>query len=227
MTTNINQKCCTLIELLVVIGIIAVLSVVVLLTLNPAELLRQARDSTRISNRCALSSALSLYVSDVETSYNMGDGDFCYQDVDTNIAVGQTWGEGCDPDDWQNPFGLESRFAAGTVQDAPAAASLRNVNGTGWIPVNFTLISSGAPMNRLPVDPNPSLTKDRFYAYRAGVPLGSSAVCDAVGDTACTVFEINATMESTKFASGGGGNVEGTDGGDRADLFEVGTRLNL
>ena len=37
----------TLIELLVVIAIIAILAVVVILTLNPAQLLAQARDSTR------------------------------------------------------------------------------------------------------------------------------------------------------------------------------------
>ena len=55
----------TLIELLIVIGIIAVLAVVVLLTLNPAELLRQARDSNRVSDLASLNSALSYYLADV------------------------------------------------------------------------------------------------------------------------------------------------------------------
>ena len=40
----------TLIELLVVIAILAVLATAVVLVLNPAELLKQGRDSTRISD---------------------------------------------------------------------------------------------------------------------------------------------------------------------------------
>src|SRR5579863_4498952 len=63
-----SRKGFTLIELLVVIAIIAVLAVVVVLTLNPAELLRQARDSNRISDFATLKSALSLYAEDVNTS---------------------------------------------------------------------------------------------------------------------------------------------------------------
>ncbi len=40
----------TLVELLVVIAIIAILAVEVTLTLNPAQLLAQSRDATRISD---------------------------------------------------------------------------------------------------------------------------------------------------------------------------------
>src|SRR5580704_3649915 len=65
---NKNRKGFTLIELLVVIAIIAVLAVVVVLTLNPAELLRQARDSNRISDFATLKSAIGLYSEDVSTS---------------------------------------------------------------------------------------------------------------------------------------------------------------
>ncbi len=50
----------TLIELLVVIAIIAILSVVVVLSLNPAEMLRQSRDSNRVSDMDTLSHAISL-----------------------------------------------------------------------------------------------------------------------------------------------------------------------
>ena len=56
-----KQKGFTLIELLIVIAIIAILAVVVVLTLNPAELLRQARDSNRISDFATIKSALALY----------------------------------------------------------------------------------------------------------------------------------------------------------------------
>jgi len=44
----------TLIELLIVIAIIAILSIVVILVLNPAQLLKQSRDSNRVSLICRL-----------------------------------------------------------------------------------------------------------------------------------------------------------------------------
>ena len=49
----------TLLELLIVIGILAILAGVVVLVLNPAELLRQARDSQRISDLSTMRSAIS------------------------------------------------------------------------------------------------------------------------------------------------------------------------
>ena len=219
--TNTNQKGFTLIELLVVIGIIAVLSVVVLLTLNPAELLRQARDSTRISDLSALNSAINLYATDVTSSYSLGDGANCYVDVPTGTALSPS----CDADAGAT---YAPRFTAGTVTQV-AAADVRDVDATGWIPVNFNLISSGTPISRLPVDPSQSVAGNRFYAYRTAKPTG---VCTTGND--CTVFEVNANMESTKFsgagegfASAGGADVEGTDGGSQLFNFEVGTRLNL
>ncbi|MEK7094356.1 MAG: prepilin-type N-terminal cleavage/methylation domain-containing protein [Patescibacteria group bacterium] len=66
-----QQKGFTLIELLIVIAIIAVLSVVVVLTLNPAELLRRARDSTRISDMSSLNSALNNYRTDGGTDVRL------------------------------------------------------------------------------------------------------------------------------------------------------------
>ena len=71
MRNHKKQKGFTLIELLIVIAIIAILAVVVVLTLNPAELLRQARDSNRISDFATIKSALSLYAEDVVTTTPM------------------------------------------------------------------------------------------------------------------------------------------------------------
>jgi prepilin-type N-terminal cleavage/methylation domain-containing protein len=54
-----SRKAFTLIELLVVIAIIAILAVVVVLTLNPAEILKQSRDSNRVSDMDTLTHALA------------------------------------------------------------------------------------------------------------------------------------------------------------------------
>ncbi|HUY69785.1 MAG TPA: prepilin-type N-terminal cleavage/methylation domain-containing protein, partial [Candidatus Tyrphobacter sp.] len=53
----------TLIELLIVVGIIAILAAAVILVLNPAELLAQSRDGTRVEDLQALETGLGMYIS--------------------------------------------------------------------------------------------------------------------------------------------------------------------
>ena len=52
-------------ELLIVIGILAVLATTAVIVLNPVELLKQARDSQRLSDLDSVRSATSLYLADV------------------------------------------------------------------------------------------------------------------------------------------------------------------
>jgi len=52
----------TLVELLIVIGILAVLTAAVVVVLNPAQLLAQARDSQRMSDLEAVTSAVTFYL---------------------------------------------------------------------------------------------------------------------------------------------------------------------
>ncbi|MCX6788427.1 MAG: type II secretion system protein, partial [Candidatus Jorgensenbacteria bacterium] len=59
----------TLVELLIVIAILAILAVAVVLVLNPAQLLKQGRDSTRLSDMAALNSALALFNTDVANGF--------------------------------------------------------------------------------------------------------------------------------------------------------------
>ena len=134
-----NRSGFTLIELLVVIAIIAILSVVVILTLNPAELLRQARDSNRVSDMATLKSAISLFEADVATSsasalgvygnlYNSGNSVGSMALSSTYIGTGAlNWG-----------------YATSTVVTVSSTNTSRSINGTGWIPTNLSAISSGA-----------------------------------------------------------------------------------
>jgi len=190
----------TLIELLIVIGIIAILATVVILTLNPAELLKQARDSTRTSDFATLKSAISLFGADVATTSSAYGQSIksapatCY----VSITRGGTMSTG----------NCGGRFVnAVTVVASSTEENKRLVNGSGWIPINLNAISSGAPISAWPVDPVSPNAGSSSYAYAT----------DGSGG-----FEINGVLESTKFASS-----SSNDGGDRNDLYEAGTQPGL
>ena len=210
---NRNKKGFTLIELLVVIAIVAVLAVVVILTLNPAELLRQARDSNRVSDAATMKSAMALYLADVATPYigtNML-GDTANQTVvcfnSASTTASNTAGCG----------GVFSVTAFATASSGrPASTTLiRNINGTGWVPVDFTAISSKSPISNLPVDP--TNLSGNYYAYAAS---GTASI-------APTYKFVVKAMESSKYQFNGGSDAVSTDGGTATSSLEVGTNLNL
>jgi len=206
-----QKKGFTLIELLVVIAIIAILSVVVILTLNPAELLRQSRDSNRISDLSVTKSAIAFYLASVASPSLNGTSSAtsptCYVDASGYVAGG-------------NQDGTNTCVAwfFTNVSGAPQVASvtLANqtlVNGNGWIPINFNSISAGgSPLGALPHDP---VNNDgtHFYSY--------------IASTTGLVFKLDAHMESAKYSNGGSNDVVSTDGGNDNYSYEQGTNLQL
>jgi len=135
------KKGFTLLELLIVIGILAILASTVVLVINPAELLRKARDSQRMSDLSSLKSAIAYYVTDTATP------SICSDTYSYSYVVGTT---------------CAGRTTTSSVSQL--------TDGTGWIPINFDGLSGGSPIAVLPVDPNPTaLTpgsgKARYYAY--------------------------------------------------------------
>ena len=207
---NKSRKGFTLIELLVVIAIIAILAVVVVLTLNPAQLLAQARDSNRASDFATLKSAIGLYSADVSTTTwlngataTLGTSTIMVSEpsianLTTNLVTSTlagNWGF------WGGESVISSTVAAG--------ATARAINGTGWIPINFADISSGAPLVSLPVDPINS--GNNTYMF--------------VG--AQTTYKLATKMESAKYGFGGSNDVVSTDGGNSTSTYEQGTNLAL
>lgn len=190
----------TLLELIIVIAAVAILSVVVLLTLNPAEMLKQARDAQRISDLQTMKRALSLYITDVSSPTIAKSATTCY--TSTTSTINATCG------------GRHNTTSQGTSTDA----NLTKVDGTGWVGSNgttggpdLTKISAGAPISQWPKDPINNNTY--FYSY--------------VGSTTTNFFEFNADMESAKYSNGGAKDVESRDGGNNSAIFEAGTAKGL
>ena len=117
------KKGFTLLELLIVIGILAILTTIVTVVLNPAQLLAQARDSQRLADLNSLNSALGLFISSASTTTSFAATTTC-------TAAGT------------------SPFSEGCVTNNSTA-----VTGTGWVAVDFRDVPSGSPLSKLPIDP--------------------------------------------------------------------------
>ena len=168
------RKGFTLIELLVVIAVIAILSVVVVLTLNPAEMLRQARDATRLSDMEILAQAISYSRSDTAPP-GLGTSSTTYVSLLDALAT-TTAGSNC------SSLGLSSS-SNGYAYHCTGSAYSRSVNGNGWVPINFSTLSMGSPLTQLPLDPIDISSTNEFYQY--------------VTDGAA--WEVAATPESQKY----------------------------
>ena len=183
----------TLIELLVVIAIIAILTVVVVLTLNPAAMLQQGRDANRLSDMDTLARALNLFQADqavVSGSRSLGTSTVIYVSLPDPVAT-TTTGSNC------ATLGLPL-LPAGYSYHCAGPNFYRRTDGTGWIPVNFSTVTTGSPLGQLPADPTNALSSRLYYAYTTN---GSQ-------------YEVMAPMESTKYQASESSNyaISGSQG---------------
>ncbi len=217
----------TLLELLIVIAIIAILSVALVLVLNPAETLKKARDSQRISDLSTLKTAIGLYMTTVSPALLGG----------TANAICKA----APADSWVTTSGSKLSYSVlaaqltqttgidTTLAIAPSfSATPTLTDGTGWIPVNFGLIPGGSPISNLPLDPINLIAQSART-----VPTIPASTISAVSGAAlvyrygCAVtpltFEIDAQLESDAYALTD--DKRASDGGNNANLYEVGTSL--
>ena len=142
----------TLIELLIVIGILAILVAAVVVVLNPAQLLAQARDSKRQQDLSALNQALNtVYALDQTISF--GTTSTVYTSLPDSTTTCANWNLPSLPSGWK--------------YNCVPTSTLQNTNGTGWIPVN--LQSNGVvSLSSLPTDPVNSSSTGLYYTYVTG-----------------------------------------------------------
>ena len=158
-----SQESFTLIELLIVIGILAVLVSAVVVTLNPAQLLAQARDSKRQQDLSALNQALNtVYALDQTISF--GASSTVYTSLPDSSSTCGSWGLPSLPTGW-------------TYNCVPTS-TLQQTNGTGWIPVNFQ--SNGVvTLSSLPIDPVNASSSNLYYTYITGGSFKLSATMES------------------------------------------------
>ena len=191
----------SLIELLVVIAIVAVLAVAVVLVLNPAELIKQGRDATRISDLGTINSALSYYLS---TATN----------PDTSFGVS---GFIC-----RNTTNTSSTF---TAAGACTINATRGISGAGWVAVKLDDASGGSPLGSLPADPLG--TADFGYPY---LYAGNGSESAANANTFELNARLESTKYRPNMVTDGGNKPATAACVNYQDIdcwYEAGTKLDL
>jgi hypothetical protein len=98
--------------------------------------------------------------------------------------------------------------STGQTYQCAASSTNRNANGTGWIPVNFSKITSGSPIGDLPVDPTNQTSSNLYYTYT----------------TNGTQYEVTAILESQKYKTQFGTSYPITD---YPEVIAQGSNLTL
>lgn len=222
----------TLLELLIVISIIAILSVALVLVLNPAEALKKSRDAQRISDLSTMKTALGLYLTSTTTPYlgtgNSNSGVSCK--TSPSSSFGTTHANGSIYYSSPNSIvvtTLDTGTTATVASTTVGATNIALTDGGGWIPVNFDSLTGGSPISNLPIDPINTLNGTGTGDVNSGVgPISNASpfyryACSASPLT----FEIDAVLESTAYTVTDDKRL--SDGGNNASFYEVGTNLKI
>ncbi len=180
----------TIVELLITIAIVIILASSVVLYLNPVQRLAEGRDSRRTNELNQISAALRLVYNQGKIK---GNSQVVYLSLPDSSATCGSYSLPQLPSGWS--------YAC-----APSATYL-NVDGTGWIPVNFNVIPGGSTLSFIPADPRN--TQDFYYAY--------------VTDPTDHTFVVTSLLESEKHMKLAAAKDNGYDAG----RYEVGSKVAL
>ncbi len=154
-----SRQSFTLVELMIVIAILAILSAIVIFTLNPARLFDNFRDTKRVTDITSIHRAIN-FMETWNTSMSYG--------TSTNVYISLP-----DASPTCSAYTLPT-LPAGYSYACSSLANHQKTDGTGWIPINFTVSDSNRYLSNLPVDPVNNITF--FYTYYPGGSYEVSAL---------------------------------------------------
>jgi hypothetical protein len=181
-------------ELLTTVGIIIVLSAATVIILNPVSFIQESKDARRISDLNNLKIAVEKYKYSGLGNLSLGSVNTLY------ISI---------PDSSTTCANLGLPAISGWSYKCAPTSTFKNVDGTGWIPIDFTRITSVGPfISDLPIDETNAVSTSNFYAYAV----------DSNGG-----YILTALLESEKKIK----EVASGDGGGDPVRFEAGMNLFL
>jgi competence protein ComGC len=178
----------TLIEIIVVLTILSILGILVTHALKPAETAKSYRDTKRAADIKNIEKALNAIMS-LDPNFrisNYASSNVVYISLPDNSPTCSNWIGKLPP----LPSGYEYR----------CSANPQNIDGTGWIPINF---KDFVNISNLPVDPINQ--NNYFYSFTVS------------GDN----FKITSPVEKSD------NYLAKTDGGINDNLIEVGEIKNI
>ena len=171
--------------------------------------LRVDRDAKRIADLDAIKTSLNLYMAQATGTPNLSG------DAGGSENAKCLNGSGTD-NFWVNTTGAITAPTGGTPAWSSATTSnsiTQTVGSSGWIPARLDQTPGGSPLANLPLDPTNGTGNSTLYYY--------GYACETPAKT----IEITARLESTYFLTDL--NMDGTDGGDSAATYEVGSDLTI
>lgn len=226
LRTKEQNKGFTLLELLIVIAILATLATIVVIVLNPAETLAKSRDTQRMSDLSTLKSAIALYLTTVNNPQLDGKtgtkNDKCIDGAGNQTVYLSI------PSDIESAAGDVSLPTGFDTWGQMLEVNNAETDGDGWVPVDLTAVSGGAPLSNLPIDPvnDLTITTGSDISALTAITNGAQMYRYACEKTPLS-FEINTRLESEEYGVGGTKDKAAKDGGNNAQLYEVGTKLDI
>lgn len=139
----------TLVELLVVIGILAILTAITVVVINPVEYNREARDTQRISDLRNLNTLLTKYQLQNKRGLSLGSSLVVYTSLvdETSSSCAS--------------LGLPSLSGGWVYHCNTSISNAKKTDGNGWLPVDLGSVG----LSVLPLDPNNTSSDSLYYVY--------------------------------------------------------------